>query len=878
MPKGEEITRRVLLQSSAGALLAAGVTSPAPVTGAGARSAPSQAAAHAASLPDLRPARWIWYPSARCLQNTFVLFRRECMLTGPVRRATGWISADSRYLLRVNGRRVQWGPAPCDPRFLEADPVDLTSHLEPGNNAIGVQALFFGQGDGTCPAGKPGFLFWLEIETADGTVERVVSDPSWRCCLPRSWRQGQHKRSFTRALQEEFDAREHPHDWAERAFVPDRDWLPAMVLDNPVDKPPITSHFENYLFGFHAERADCELRPRRIPLLKEEMVAVTGLSESCRLNWRRPPEEFFAYLTPDAHEAIPGPVARESSPDTWELQLDGVQAAALTFELPEQCVGWPAFTIEAAAGTVVELLVHEAHAIGGPALLNTHWNSWTRFTCAQGINRFETFDYESCRWIQLHIRGPAGAVRISEVGLRRRRFPWPNLPTIRMSDARLLELMGACVNTLDNCAQDICVDGMARERQQYSGECAHQLHAIYTALGETSLPDRFITTFSQGLTTEGYFLDCWPGYDRVARLMSRPLRLAGWGPILDHGIGFVFDCHHHLLYAGRTAAFEEVLPRLRKFIAYLNALERPQGLLPVENIGVPIVWMDHQAYKAQHHKQCAFNLYAAGMLRHAYAPLCRAFGDERAAADAERFSHALHEACVRRFWSEAQGLFVDNLPWLASEPAPQLSDRTLAMSVLFEQCPDGRVTAAIDALDRAPENLASSYPANACWRMWALARAGRMQTALADLRQRWATMASVELNNTIQEDWHVEPDSFHQWSHCGVVPLYFLYMSVAGIRPLEPGFARYEIRPQPADLQQLELVAHTIHGPIHFASQDLRPERRLTLETPAGCQGELLVDAAEQLELPVIHAPMPAGLIRYALPPGRRIELRLRHT
>jgi len=67
-------------------------------------------------LPDLKPARWIWYPSGRCLANTFVLFRRVLDLPSAPLRATGWISADSRYLLEVNGQRVQWGPAPCDPR------------------------------------------------------------------------------------------------------------------------------------------------------------------------------------------------------------------------------------------------------------------------------------------------------------------------------------------------------------------------------------------------------------------------------------------------------------------------------------------------------------------------------------------------------------------------------------------------------------------------------------------------------------------------------------------------------------------------------------------------------------------------------------------
>lgn len=827
-------------------------------------------------LPDLRPARWIWHPSARCLQNTAALFRRRIDLPAAVKSARGWISADSRYRLLVNGKRFQWGPAPCDPRFLEADPIDLSDALTQGSNVLGVEVLFYGQGDGTCPAGKPGLLFFLQVETADGKVSPVVSDSSWRSCVGTGWRPGQYKRSFVRALQEDFDARRHPEGWSAPSFAAGDDWLPAMLLDNPAEKPPISSHYENYQFGFHVERSDCQLRPRSIPLLSEQPVPAGRLADSFWIRWRRSAEEYFAYLVPDSYEVQPGPSAVEAGPEAWEIRLDGSRAAVLTFELEEQVVGWPFFRIDAAAGTTVELLVHEAHDVRKPALVNTHWNAWSRFTCRAGDNAFETFDYESCRWIQLHVRGPAGTVRVSNVGIRRRLFPWPHAPSVRVTgEPELQRLMDACLNTLNNCAQDVCVDGMARERQQYSGECAHQLHAIYLAFGETRLPERFITTFSQGMTTEGYFLDCWPGYDRMARLMSRPLQMAGWGPILDHGIGFVFDCFHHYLYTGQTGAFAEILPRLERFVAYLGALPRRDGLLPVEGIGVPIVWMDHQAFQAQHHKQCAFNLYAAGMLEHGFAPLCRAFGRTRGAQEAERLSASLREACRRRFWSEREGLFVDNLPWLDAEPAPRLSDRTLAMSVLFGQCPESRIEAAIEALASVPPHLGLSYPANACWRLWALAKAGRTDVAIKDFRERWAVMESVRLNNTIQEDWTVRPDSMQQWSHCGVVPLYYMYMGVAGIRPLEPGFTRYEVRPQFADLRDIDLVARTVSGPIHVSSRGERGARQVTIATPAGVSGELVVPAAERLELPSVQGSLVAGQSRYALPAGRETRLNL---
>jgi len=52
-------------------------------------------------FPDLRPARWIWYPSERTPPNTFVLFRRQLDLPVKAHRARGWVVADGRYLLTV---------------------------------------------------------------------------------------------------------------------------------------------------------------------------------------------------------------------------------------------------------------------------------------------------------------------------------------------------------------------------------------------------------------------------------------------------------------------------------------------------------------------------------------------------------------------------------------------------------------------------------------------------------------------------------------------------------------------------------------------------------------------------------------------------------
>jgi len=820
-------------------------------------------------LPDLSPAEWLWYPSGRCLQNTFVLFRRDLELPSNPRRATGWVGADSRYLLEVNGRRIQWGPAPCDPRWLELDPVDLSGVLGHGANAIGAQVLFYGEGDGTWPAGKPGFLFWLEVELADGSTRTVVSDANWKAHLARSWKPGHYKRWFLRALQEEFDARLFPYGWSTTAFAPGQDWLPAMVLDVQRGKPPVCSRYPDYQHGLDAAPQEAGLRARTIPLLSETMVPAERLAESCWLRWVRPPEEYFDCRTPGAYIEDRGPAASVVAPHVWRVELDGTRGAALTFEFHEQVSGWPYFTIDAPAGTVVELLVHEGHEVGGPALLNTHYDAWTRFICKGGSNRFETFDYESGRWLQLHIRGAPGAVTVSGVGWRRRIFPWPASPGIRCSRPPLQRLFEASLNTLNNCAHDICSGDATRERQQYSGDCGHQIHGIHLALGERRLPARYLATFSQGLTQEGYFLDCWPAYDRLARLWERQLHLTRWGPILDHGLGFNFDCHYHYLYTDELDALREPYTRLLAFARYLEGLAGRDGLLPVENLGVPSVWIDHTAYQRQRHKQCAFNLYAAAALEHALAPICRAFGEAGRAEAVTAFGRRLLAAAVRRFWSGEHGLFVNNLPWLAEEQTPRFCDRSLATAVLHGQCPKGVTGPAIRVLAECPTELGLSYPANAGWRLWALAEGGRADVVLREFEERWARMPSVLLNNTIQESWQIRPDTTSQWSHCGVVPLYVTYMSLAGIRPLSPGFARCEIRPQLAHLEMLELTAHTARGPLRFSARGALGSRELTLEVPSTCEAELVVHSSEALDLPRIGLPQPGARSRYRLPAGR---------
>jgi len=823
---------------------------------------------------DLSPAKWIWYPSKRTLQNSFFLFRKEINIDKEVKSAKGWIFADSRYQLFVNGKRVQWGPAPSDPRWQEADPLDLTKYLKPGKNVIACQVLFYGVGDGTNPIGVPGLIFNLDI---DG--EPVVSDSSWKAFLARSWKPGQYKRWYLRALQEDFDARLYPEGWNDVKFDINAEWLNSIELPGLPNKSSISDGYPDYLFNIRGND-HTELRERSIPMMLESEVEIKKLTESFWINWKQPPENYFDMIVPNAYQAVKMQPAPKYDGKLVAIKPNGTKAALVTFEFAEESVGFPYFTINAPEGTVVEMLVHEAHKPGNEAIFNSQFNAWTRFTCKEGENTFKTFDYESLRWIQLHIRNFNRPVTISSIGMLRRRFDFLKPPRIIVSDPELQKLMNANVNTLYNSCGEIMGGDAQRERQQYSGDGGHQLHPLFQCFGETRLSARYITTFSQGITKDGYFLDCWPAYDRLARMFERQMDMTPWGPLLDHGVGFCFDSYNYYLYSGNKDGLNETYPRLIRFYNYLKTLvDEKDSLIKVVDIGIPCIWMDHYAYSwdRQREKQLSFNLYTSAMCETALSKICLLFGDKKLSEQVVNFGNRLRENCVKKYWDLKEKTFIDNLPWLDAENLKRYSDRTLATALLFHQCPNNEEARSLQLLKESPKELGISYPCNAVWRLWALAENDEMPAVLKELRGKWCPMNSVIENNTLSETWGAKHDDESQWSHSAVAPLVMLYQGLAGALPITPGGKRYRIWPKPSDLSLIDIDIQTMQGPIKFKSEGLIGKRTISISVPDNGEVELWLDSKEKVDLPTIGKE-DHGLIKYLIKGGKMIRLALRYT
>jgi hypothetical protein len=794
---------------------------------------------------DLAPASWIWLPGERTLANTFVLFRRELELAAAPASARGWIAADSRYRLFVNGRRVQWGPAPCDPRSLEADPLDLTRWLVPGPNVIGVEVLFCGHGDASWTFGKPGFLFALRVEEPGGRTSEVVSDESWRLFVDRAHRPGQFQRGQGRALQEDFDARLHPHGWSAPGFAPDAAWTAALRLDAPADRPAAVGRHAEYLTDGVLPPSAAALRAREVPLVRETLRPIGRLVRSGRLRWKRDPRDWFEFRLPESFEAVDEAAAAPVGEAAWRLEPRSGEGVVVTFELPERMAGFPFFTVEAPEGTLVELVTHEVYDPQGPSWPEAGAFAWTRFACRAGENRFECYEPESLRFLQLHVHGGEGAVVLRDVGLRRRGYAWPAVPSFRVSEPALQRLLEACFNTLTNAAPATIADGTGSER------------AARLVCGDRQLARRSLRGAALGQALEGYFLDGWPGHEPLRRLWQRQLGASPRGPRLDHGVSLVHDAWRHYQEWGESDLPLELYPRFVRFAAYLLERRDRQGLLPVEGWGAPSVWID-EGYASPRHRQCALNLFTAAVLETALAPLAALAGDAAGEKRYQEASRALVAAAVARFWSRERSLFVANLPWEDEEGGARLDDRSLATALLFDQCPGGRVAESLAALAGPAPELAVSAAAGSHWRLQALARHGRIDAVLRELRERWASSPSVRDGNTTPEH--------------AVGPLLLLYADVAGIRPAAPGFAKVELRPQLGDLADIELVCHTPRGPVTFRAEAQEEGHRAWVTLPPDCPGELVLPLTEGRGVALTAADKALGLERFALPAGQQTE------
>lgn len=216
-------------------------------------------------------ARWIWSRGEENPWNYWLSARKSFTLKSTPKRALIHVTADTRYVLWVNGERIGRGPVRAWPAHWRYDTYDLSGRLKQGENVIAILVLHYGIGTFQSLPTRGGLLAQVE---ADGEVA-AATDDTWKVREHPAYSRVSPRITCQQAWAEVYDAREDDGgaDWI-GADCDDSAWESAVTV-GAVGCDPWK-----------------ELLPRDIPFLTEEPIYPVNVLEARTV---RAPQTVWAF-------------------------------------------------------------------------------------------------------------------------------------------------------------------------------------------------------------------------------------------------------------------------------------------------------------------------------------------------------------------------------------------------------------------------------------------------------------------------------------------------------------------------------------------------------------------------------------------------------
>jgi alpha-L-rhamnosidase len=768
--------------------------------------------------------RWIWHvrPAAVSVPppaapprgpDDFVFCRVDAELEQQPDVAWLRVTADSRYVLFVNGTEVARGPARSAPGTLRWDEVNIASLLRPGRNTVAAVVRHYGYPVPwwlpTAPygeLGRGGFICECPA------VPRVSSGSHWEC---RRAPIESGPELAIGAANERYDARRVPAGW----------------IAGPCGGP-------GWMQAVELHSADSSPRDGTLPAVPFTLVSPrTGLPPIGAVV--RPREVHIGTVRPDALAGpqwfpMPDPAYLQGGAFTLgataqlPLPLESGQVAVLDFAGMQ--LGTLGLRVDAASGAVIELRACDALGAQGMTDRDRQWHH--RYTCRGSDDEVTPFEALGFRHLAVYARDP---FTLRSVELTERTYPFLRDGRFECDDAELVGIWNAGARTLELCTTDAYLDCPSREQRAWLGDAyVHGLVNAVTSsdlrpavnllrLGATPRADGLLPMVAAGdlagspLTIPDYSLHWiralrryfewsgdvdtvaellpvsagildwfWQFVDRHGRLGAFPgWTFVDWTPVegdrplatLNALLLLTLDDVAWMAGATGAAAPRSVRDRARALRSgFEGFLHGPLGVSE---------WLD-RPLSTQHAVATAV---LAGLLRGPAADAAL-----EAAMNPERVRHPVRHADAPRGWSYADGF----------DPALHVLGAQPFFTHFVHQ---------------------------------ALAAAGRRDLLLRSIR-RWAPYLATG-DGTVWEAW---PDQGAELSHAhawSATPTYDLSAHILGVTPAVPGGAVMSVRPWFGPLRRLSGAVPTPRGvvTVELAWSAAGPIGVVVL--PDGVSGEL---------------------------------------
>lgn len=233
------------------------------------------------------------------------------------------------------------------------------------------------------------------------------------------------------------------------------------------------------------------------------------------------------------------------------------------------------------------------------------------------------------------------------------------------------------------------------------------------------------------------------------------------------------------------------------------------------------------------------------------------------AADAAAYAAragALRDRILAVFWSEEKGTLLHQ----RMDGKVQGHTRYAPLfALLYGLLPADKARLATENTLLSDAAPAITTPYMRFYEMDALLRAGRTREVLEGVRAYWGGMLDLgatsiweqfDPNETGDEHYAMYGRPFgRSLCHCwGAGPVYLCGRHILGVAPTAPGYAQYEVRPNPGDLRRVEGAVPTPDGSLSVRIEDGR------VRVSSTCRGEgVLLWQGKRAPLPPCEGPEP---------------------
>ncbi|WP_223693452.1 alpha-L-rhamnosidase-related protein [Leifsonia poae] len=719
------------------------------------------------------------------------------------------VTADSRYVLYVNGVEVGRGPARSQPRRLRFDEYDLAPFLRAGQNTVAVLVTYYGNPTAFWqPAvanGGLGLDAVLAFEARLGS-RWLVSDGDWRVRRSTAWTSPALD-GLDGVPVELVDARQMPLGWEQPGFD-DSDWDAAQL------RPAA------HIGGFG------RTHPPTDPygaLLPRGTAAVGGATET---------PATVRVSTPVATGATPAehPVAGvRAALDGHTVEADAITAlpapvaagSVVTLDFGRVVVGTVHLRLSAATGTVVDILYRERPHRSDEAESFSIPKTGARYIARGADDRFDAHEVNGMRYAHLLV---SGDTVIESFEVRERLYPQVGESYFRSDDPEIDTLYRAGIRTVQANAQDAYTDCPTREQRAWVGDgVVHQLVHL-TTNGDWRLARNYVA------------LGDSPRSDGILPMsVVGEIESSAGYTIPDWSLHWVHGVHNLYRYLGDAEEIRALLPTVERVLRWYLPYVDGRGTIadvPEWNL------VDWSSVFVTGRSSILTALWARGLRE--FAELSLFVGNSGAATWADGL-HARAAHGFEDFWDEARGTYRDHIVNGEALPAAsQAAGATAIVSGLAPQSRWGRIVGTVTdpatlvvrswiggedgsydvqkiadqmrGVQRidwdAERQIVIAEPFFSYLVHDAVAAAGHAGE-LVTLIRRWSPFLT-DGYDTFGECWGWGTP-VHGWSS---TPTKDLVQYVLGVTPGEPGFATVRVAPALGTLGWAEGAVPTPHGSV----------------------------------------------------------------